>query len=71
MKARALRRVLEKHPLSYAANTTSGSHTKMTSATYPDLLFAFHDGDTVPPHLVKKILVKDVGLTVDEARALL
>jgi predicted RNA binding protein YcfA (HicA-like mRNA interferase family) len=72
-KARQLRRVLEREPLAYSAATgTGGSHTKLMSANgYPELLFAFHDGQTLPPGLVRKILVKDVGLTPEAALALL
>lgn len=73
MKARELLRVLERHPLRYRARPGSkGSHRVLYSeAGYPSLLFAFHDGQTIPPGLVRKVLVKDVGLPVEEARALL
>ena len=71
MKARELRRVLGRRPLNYEADRTAGSHETLTSdAGYPQLTFAFHDGDTISPGLVRKILVKDVGLSVDEARRL-
>jgi hypothetical protein len=33
--------------------------------------FAFHDRATLRPALVRKILIKDVGLAEDEARKLL
>jgi hypothetical protein len=33
--------------------------------------FSFHNGVTVPGGAVKKILVKDVGLDEDEAKALI
>lgn len=33
----------------------------------PKLLFSFHDSAEIPPGLVRKILVKDVGLAADEA----
>ena len=72
MKARDLLRVLAREPLCYQVDRRSGSHMRLTSDRgYGDLLFAFHDRDTVSPQLVRKILVKDVGLTVDEAVALL
>jgi hypothetical protein len=35
------------------------------------LTFAFHDGATIPGGLVRKILVRDVGLDEEEARKLL
>jgi len=41
------------------------------SPTYPPLTFAFHDKATIPAGLVRKSLVRDVGLAEDEARKLL
>lgn len=38
---------------------------------HPDLTFSFHDSATIPPGLVRKILVKDIGLTEEEALKLL
>jgi hypothetical protein len=37
----------------------------------PPLTFAFHDSATIPSGLVRKVLVRDVGLAEDEARKLL
>jgi predicted RNA binding protein YcfA (HicA-like mRNA interferase family) len=73
LKARELRRILEREPLAYSSVPGSGgSHTRLTSANgYPDLLFAFHDRQTLPPGLVRKILVRDVGLTFEMAFELL
>lgn len=71
MKARELRRLLEREPLAYSRERQGGSHTILRSDRYPDLLFAFHDNQTLPPFLVKKILTKDVGLSTEEALALL
>lgn len=42
-----------------------------SKAGYPPIEIAFHEGRDVPPHAVKKILVKDVGLDADEARKLI
>lgn len=73
MKARELRRLLERPPLGYTAKRSpGGSHVRLTSsAGYPDLTFAFHDSQTLAPGLVRKILTKDVGLTEEEAWRLL
>jgi predicted RNA binding protein YcfA (HicA-like mRNA interferase family) len=72
MKARELRRVLERKPLSYETDHSRGSHFLLTSPTgHPPLRFAFHDADTVPGGLVRKILVNDVGLTEEKALGLL
>jgi hypothetical protein len=38
---------------------------------YPPILFAYHDHATIPPGNVRKMLVRHVGLSVDEARRLL
>jgi predicted RNA binding protein YcfA (HicA-like mRNA interferase family) len=73
MKAGELRRLLTREPLSYtAARQGGGSHTILRSPNgYPDLVWAFHTGQTLPPGLVRKILMRDVGLSDDEAEALL
>lgn len=72
LRARALLRVLKREPLSYVIVRQSGSHRRMESENgYEALIFAFHDGDTLPPGLVRKILTKDVGLSIEEALDLL
>ena len=73
MKARELLRVLRRQPLAYVAKRSpGGSHRRLTSANgYPDLTWAHHDGATLPPGLVRKILRDQVGLTEDEAAGLL
>jgi hypothetical protein len=38
---------------------------------HPPFTFAFHDKATIPGGLVRKILVRDVGLDEEEARKLL
>ena len=71
MKAKRLLAVLERQPLGYEVVRQSGSHRRMQSPGHPPLTFAFHDGATIPAGLVRKILVKDVGLDEEEARKLL
>lgn len=72
MKARDLRRVLERSPLYYRRERQTGSHkTLVSNAGYPALTWAFHDQQTIPPGLVRKILTKDVGLSDEEAIPLL
>lgn len=67
-----LQRVLERKPLRYRIVRQSGSHRTMESdAGYPPLLLAFHDRATVPPRVVRKVLVEKVGLPEDEAMRLL
>jgi predicted RNA binding protein YcfA (HicA-like mRNA interferase family) len=71
MKAKRLLAILEREPLSYKVKRQSGSHRRMESKGHPPFTFAFHDKATIRPALVRKILVKDVGLAEDEARKLL
>lgn len=71
MKAKRLLAVLERQPLGYEVVRQSGSHRRLRSPEYPPLTFAFHDGATVPAGLVRKILIKDVGLDEKDARKLL
>jgi hypothetical protein len=43
----------------------------MEAPGHPPLTFAFHNKATVSSGLVRKVLVRDVGLAEDEARKLL
>jgi predicted RNA binding protein YcfA (HicA-like mRNA interferase family) len=71
MKAAALLAVLQREPLGYEIVRQKGSHRHLRAKGRPPVLFSFHDGATVAPGLVRKILVGTVGLTEDEARSLL
>lgn len=71
MKARRLLGILERAPLNYRVARQAGSHRRMESDRHPSFTFAFHDKATIRPGLVRKILIKDVGLAEDEARKLL
>lgn len=71
MKAKRLLAILERKPLGYRVSRQSGSHRRMEAPGRPPLTFAFHDNATVPSGLVRKVLVRDVGLAEDEARKLL
>jgi predicted RNA binding protein YcfA (HicA-like mRNA interferase family) len=71
MRGRELRRVLSRNPLSYKTVRQRGSHRTLESPNgYPQLIFSFHDRQEIPPRVVKKILVQDVGLDEDHARRL-
>lgn len=68
MKARALLWLLMRKPLLYRVDRTTGSHRILVSeAGYPRIVFAYHDGATVSPTRVRKILTREVGLTEMEA----
>jgi predicted RNA binding protein YcfA (HicA-like mRNA interferase family) len=69
MKARELVRILE--GLGYESTRQSGSHRRMTAEGRPPLTFAFHDSQTLPKGVVRKVLRRDVGLTDEEIDAVL
>jgi len=71
VKARDLQRMLEREPLNYSVHRQNGSHRVLRAQGRPQLLFSYHDGATVPPGVVRKILIRDVGLTEEEAWAVL
>lgn len=71
MKAKRFLAVLERKPLNYRVAGQTGSHRRLLSPDYPPLVFAFHDRETVRPPIVRKILLRDVGLAEGQARKLL
>jgi predicted RNA binding protein YcfA (HicA-like mRNA interferase family) len=71
LKARRLLAILRAKPLGYVVVRQAGSHRRLEAEGRPALLFAFHDGATIPGGMVRKILIKDIGLNDDEARQLL
>lgn len=70
MKAQELLRLLERD-LGYRVSRQSGSHRTLEAEGRPKLTFAFHDRQTLAPGLVRKVLLRDVGLSEDEAKAIL
>lgn len=71
MKSAELLAVLQRKPLSYQIVRQRGSHRLVESPGRPRILFSYHDGRTIPPGGVRKILVSVIGLSVDEALRLL
>ncbi len=72
MRAPELLAILTREPLNYRIVRQRGSHRRLESDSgYPPLGFAWHDGVTIPPGLVRKVLTKDVGLPTEEALRLL
>jgi predicted RNA binding protein YcfA (HicA-like mRNA interferase family) len=71
LKARKFLGILAAQPLGYVVVRQAGSHRRLEAEGRPPLMFAFHDKATIPGGMVRKILVKDVGLSDDEARGLL
>ncbi|GIG61413.1 hypothetical protein Lfu02_57850 [Longispora fulva] len=58
-------RLLQK--LGYVITRQNGSHRYLQAEGHGVIIFAFHDSATIAPHIVRKILIRDVGLTIDEA----
>jgi predicted RNA binding protein YcfA (HicA-like mRNA interferase family) len=72
MKTARLLAILMRQPLNYRIVRQHGSHRRLESSSgYPPLGFAWHDGVTIPPGLVRKVLTRDVGLSIEEAKELL
>lgn len=71
MKANDLLAVLLREPLAYSIVRQNGSHRFLRSDRRPPVLFSYHGGATVPPGVVRKILVQTVGLDEDQALELL
>lgn len=70
MKARAVLRVLVRD-LGYEVVRRTGSHRVLRAPGRPQVLFAFHDRQSVAPGLVHAVPCKQAGLDVDEALRLL
>jgi len=72
MRSQELLGMLMRAPLDYRVVRQRGSHRRLESRRgYPPLGFAWHDGVTLAPGLVRKVLTKDVCLSVDDALRLL
>jgi predicted RNA binding protein YcfA (HicA-like mRNA interferase family) len=72
LKAPQLLAVLQRKPLSYRVMSQTGSHRHLSSdAGYPDLDFSWHDNQTLPSGLVRRIFTKRIGLSEEDARKLL
>lgn len=67
LKARRLLSILE--GLGFETVRRRGSHRIMANGDRR-LVFAFHDKHTIKGGLVKKVLMRDAGLTEEEAKAL-
>lgn len=62
---RQMMRVLRS--LGYEEIRCKGSHRRLAAEGRPSITFAAHDGSSLAPSLVREILVKQVGLTIEEA----
>lgn len=69
MKAAQMLRILERK-LGYVEKRRRGSHRHLVADGREPILFSYHEGATIPPGVVRKIL-RDAGLTETESADLL
>lgn len=67
MKAKQFRRLLRRE-FGYKVVRQQGSHRSLRSPTHPPLTLYHADGADMWPPLIRKILVQDVGLTLEQAK---
>lgn len=67
----ALERILRREPLGYSIIRQTGSHRTLRAPGRPELHLSFHERQEISGGMLRKILVRDVGLTEEEALALL
>jgi predicted RNA binding protein YcfA (HicA-like mRNA interferase family) len=67
MKAKKLKKALCRQ-LGYEEVRVDGSHSTLHAEGRPPLTFAFHNGIEIGPAMVRQILVKQVGLSLSEAK---
>lgn len=53
--------------LGYQVTRRDGSHRVLECTERPKIVFAYHDRASLAPGVVRDILVKQVGLSQDEA----
>lgn len=66
LKARALLALLQ-GKLGYQISRQTGSHRRLVAEGRSPLTFAFHDNVSLSPGVVRDILVKQAGLSHNEA----
>lgn len=71
LQARRLLRLLTSEPLAYVEVRRSESHRRLKSPGRPSITWAYHNGRTLSPREVRRVLVEQVGLEEDEALRLL
>jgi predicted RNA binding protein YcfA (HicA-like mRNA interferase family) len=71
LKAKRLLTVLQAEPLRYRIVRQKGSHRKLEAPDHPPIIFSFHNSQTIRPSTVKDTLCNQIGLSEQQARALL
>lgn len=62
-KAKRVLAALER--LGWSIKRQTGSHKTLTRTGWPDVVFAFHDGDEIGPRMLAR-LAKHTGLTPED-----
>ncbi len=71
MQAKRFLAVLTREPLGYKVSRQTGSHRTLEADGRPTLRWSYHDSATVPPGVIRKYLVTQIGLSESDALALL
>ena len=71
IKSKKMRKLLRELGYRAVPGRGKGSHTVLEAEGRPQIVYAFHDKEEIGPVMVRKILVKQVGLTIDEAKELM
>jgi predicted RNA binding protein YcfA (HicA-like mRNA interferase family) len=71
MKARKARALLRRLGYRAVPGRGKGSHTVLECEGRPNITWARHDKYTMAPGEVRKLLLKEAALTIDEAREVL
>ena len=70
VKARKMRKLLRTLGYAPLPGRGKGSHTVLIAEGRGQIVFAFHNKDEIGPVMVRKILVKQAGLSLSEAEEL-
>lgn len=62
-KAKRVLAALER--IGWSVKRQTGSHKTLTRAGWPDVVFAFHDGDEIGPRMLAR-LAKHTGLSPED-----
>lgn len=69
LKARRVLQLLRR--VGYTQQRRRGSHRTLTAPGRDPIVFAFHDNQDVPPHVLRLMLKREAGLTDSEIADLL
>ena len=67
LKSKQFLKILMREPLNYSIVRIVGSHKTLSSVTFPTISYSFHQNKEISGHVVKRILMKNIGLTQQQA----